>query len=122
MNSLKLNLGCWAGRPKGWINTDSSINANLQKIPIVGKRISNLFNPIGYSDTNLMYMNLNKSWKYSDDSVDIVYASHLFEHLSLSSARFFLTESLRVLKPGGVIRIVVRDLYERSGKHWMGRG
>jgi predicted SAM-dependent methyltransferase len=109
---MKLNLGCGSVRPQGWINTDSSLNANLQKIPVVGKMITKRFNDVVYDDSNMIYMNLNKRWKYADNSVDIVYASHLFEHLSLKSADLFLKESFRCLKPGGVIRIVVPDLYK----------
>jgi len=90
MTQIKLNLGCGSVRPVGWINTDSSLNVNIQKIPVIGKRVSKLFNPIEYSDTNVHYMNLNKPWKYRDNSVDIVYASHLFEHLTLKSAILLL--------------------------------
>src|SRR3954469_7191145 len=114
---MKLNLGCGAVRPKGWINTDSSLNANLQKIPVVGKLITKQFNDVVYEDSNFIYMNLNRRWKYPDNSVDVVYASHLFEHLSLKSADLFLKESYRCLKPGGVIRIVVPDLYKISKKY-----
>jgi ubiquinone/menaquinone biosynthesis C-methylase UbiE len=58
-------------------------------------------------------MNLNKRWSsYADNTVDVVYASHLFEHLTLPAADLFLKESYRALKPGGVIRLVVPDLYK----------
>ena len=117
MNKIKLNLGCGSVRPDGWINTDSSLNANIQKIPVIGKRITRLFNPIEYSGNNVHYMNLNKPWRYKNNSIDVVYASHLFEHLTLKSGSLFLQESLRCLKPGGVIRIVVPDLYKISKKY-----
>jgi hypothetical protein len=112
MTGIKLNLGCGSVRPQGWINTDSSLNANLQKIPFIGKIITRPFNKVVYEGGHMVYMNLNKRWKYADNTVDIVYASHLFEHLSLTSAKLFLTESYRCLKPGGVIRLVVPDLYK----------
>jgi ubiquinone/menaquinone biosynthesis C-methylase UbiE len=57
-------------------------------------------------------MNLNKRWRYSEGSVDVVYASHLFEHLNLRSASLFLKESYRCLKKGGVIRLVIPDLHK----------
>ncbi|MEO5891103.1 MAG: methyltransferase domain-containing protein [Ferruginibacter sp.] len=117
MTSIKLNLGCGSVRPESWINTDSSLNANLQKIPLIGKIITRPFNKVVYEGGNMVYMNLNKRWKYSDNTVDIVYASHLFEHLSLSAARLFLAESYRCLKPGGVIRLVVPDLYKICKKY-----
>jgi len=114
---LKLNLGCGSIRPGGWINTDGSWNANIQRIPVIGKVISRIFHTVSYDNDNLTYMNLNKRWNYSDNSVDIVYASHLFEHLSLGSADLFLSEAYRSLKPGGVIRLVVPDLYKICKKY-----
>lgn len=112
MQSLKLNLGCGAVRPQGWINTDSSLNANLQRIPLMKPIVTKVFKTVSYDSTNFKYMNLNKSWNYASNSVDVVYASHLFEHLTLKSGDLMLKESFRTLKPGGVIRIVVPDLYK----------
>jgi predicted SAM-dependent methyltransferase len=112
MSNIKLNLGCGAVRPKGWLNTDSSLNANLQRIPLVGTIVPKLLHTVSYDNSDVIYMNLNKKWPYKSDSVDIVYASHLFEHLTLVSAELFLNESYRCLKPGGIIRIVVPDLYK----------
>jgi predicted SAM-dependent methyltransferase len=117
MADIKLNLGCGAVRPRGWINTDSSLNANIQKIPFVGKIITRPFNKVVYDGGDMVYMNLNKPWKYANDSVDVVYASHLFEHLTISSANLFLSESYRCLKPGGVIRLAVPDLYKICKKY-----
>ena len=115
---VKLNLGCGSVRPEGWINTDSSLNANLQRIPVVGKMFHRLFKTVEYNSSNMVYMNLNRRWsKYPDNSVDIVYASHLFEHLTIHSANLFLKESYRCLKPGGVIRLVVPDLFKISKKY-----
>ena len=115
--SVKLNLGCGSVRPFGWVNTDSSMNAHLQRVPLIGKALSKLLGKVAYDSNNLVYMNLNKKWSYADNSVDIVYASHLFEHLSLQSATLFLKEAYRCLKPGGVIRIVVPDLYKIALKY-----
>jgi predicted SAM-dependent methyltransferase len=113
----KLNLGCGSLRPIGWINTDSSLNANVQRIPVFGKLLAKTFSSVSYQSNNLTYMNLNKKWDFTDCSVDVVYASHLFEHLSLKSADLFLKESYRTLKPGGIIRIVVPDLYQIAKKY-----
>lgn len=114
---IRLNLGCGNVRPAGWVNTDSSWNANLQRIPVVGTVVNKLFSTVAYDTSNLKYMNLNKRWKYAPDSVDIVYASHLFEHLTLKSTDLFLREAYRTLKPGGVIRIVVPDLYKIAKRY-----
>ncbi len=113
---MKLNLGCGAVRPKGWINVDSSLNAYLQKLP-GGKQLAKAMGMVTYDSDNVTYMNLNKPWKFNNNSADVVYASHLFEHLSLKSADLFMKESFRVLKPGGAIRIVVPDLYQICRKY-----
>ena len=46
----------------------------------------------------------------SSNSVDCIYHSHLLEHLDQEQAEFLSKECLRVLKPGGIIRIAVPDL------------
>lgn len=119
MNSrVLLNVGCGAVRPPKWINTDSSINALIQKIPIGGKFFAKkLIKSSVYESDNVKYMNLNKYWRFEDQSVDVVYASHIFEHLSEKAKKIFLVESFRVLKSGGVLRIVVPDLYKVSKKY-----
>lgn len=116
-NKILLNLGCGSVRPVGWINTDSSLNAHIQRIPIIGKSLGKLLHNVEYDSDNVVYMNLNKRWRYRTGNVDIVYASHLFEHLTLKSASLFLSEAYRCLRPGGVIRIVVPDLYQICKKY-----
>lgn len=115
---IKLNLGCGSTRPEGWINTDSSLNAQLQKTGTLGRFITkNFFKSVSYTTHNVRYMNLNKNWKFKDNSIDVVYASHLFEHLSLFAADIFLREAFRCLKPDAPIRIVVPDLFKISKKY-----
>jgi predicted SAM-dependent methyltransferase len=56
-----------------------------------------------------------------DNSADVVYASHMLEHLDRAEAQRFLDESKRVLAGGGVLRLAVPDLkmiiakYQQSG-------
>lgn len=115
---IKLNIGCGAVRPSGWINADSSLNAHLQRIPVVGKAVNKIFKTVEYNNSNVVYMNVNKQWsEYQDNSVDVVYSSHMFEHLSLKTADLYLKESFRCLKPGGTIRVVVPDLYKICKKY-----
>lgn len=111
MTKIKLNLGCGQVRPIDWINTDSSMNAFIQRLPL-GTDISKVLGGKTYEDHNVIYMNLNKRWsRFSAESIDIVYASHLFEHLSIRSTDIFLSESFRALKTGGTIRLVMPDMF-----------
>ncbi len=115
MEVKKLNLGCGSIRPEGWDNNDSSLNAFfLQKYKLLKFLIQKIFNLKGYDSTNVKYMNLNKKWIYNSNSVEVVYASHLFEHLNKNSAKLFLTEAHRVLKINGRLRLVGPDLLQHT--------
>lgn len=59
---------------------------------------------------NIMVHDLAKGIPFDSGSVDVVYHSHLLEHLDRDVARQFLLEVKRVLAPGGIHRIVVPDL------------
>lgn len=45
-----------------------------------------------------------------DNQYDLVYHSHVLEHLTPSDGQRLIRECARVLKPGGILRIVVPDL------------
>jgi predicted SAM-dependent methyltransferase len=47
---------------------------------------------------------------FADDVFDGVYHSNVLEHIEHCRAPSFLRECLRVLKPGGVLRVVVPDM------------
>jgi hypothetical protein len=57
---IKLNLGCGAIRPEGRINIDSSLNAQIQRIPLFGKMLCKIFKSTSYNSNNVVYQNLNK--------------------------------------------------------------
>lgn len=65
----------------------------------------------------VMAHDLRRGIPFPDRSVDVVYHSHLFEHLDRSVAPAFQREVLRVLKPGGIQRIVVPDLEQLSREY-----
>lgn len=52
-----------------------------------------------------------------DNSVDLIYTSHFIEHIPYDQVNKFLSECRRILKPGGVIRIVTPDLVEMSREY-----
>ncbi|MBS0517124.1 MAG: methyltransferase domain-containing protein [Proteobacteria bacterium] len=53
---------------------------------------------------------ITKPIPIGDGQVGGVYTEHCLEHIPLDGTRLFLSECLRMLMPGGTIRIVVPDL------------
>lgn len=107
---MKLNLGCGSQTPEGWTNVDYALGARLLRLPLlsaVNSRLK-LFNT-GWSSAIVIH-DLRKRFPWDSDTADAVYSSHTLEHLSREEGRFFLQECRRVLKPGGIARIVVPDL------------
>lgn len=107
---ILLNVGCGAVRPAGWVNCDCSLNSVAQSLLVLRYFARKFIKSTIYEQHNVVYMNLNRPWRFSEGTVDVVYASHVFEHLSTGSAQHFLAESRRTLRVGGALRIVVPDL------------
>ncbi len=47
-----------------------------------------------------------------DSSIEFIYTSHLVEHLKIEDFYFFIKDCYRLLKEGGILRIVTPDLKE----------
>lgn len=87
-NNLKmLNLGCGQRYHEDWINIDFTS-----------------------SSPNVIAHNLLYGIPFADNYFDVVYHSHVLEHFPKSLAQNFINECFRVLKSGGIIRVVVPDL------------
>lgn len=116
---LLINLGCGLNSPRNWLNCDSSLHAQLAKHPFVHSIVKrfDLLNKSSQWSANVEYINLNRPLPWATDTVDVVYSSHVLEHLKKSSAVLLLKESLRVLKPGGTLRIVVPDMFYHAKKY-----
>jgi predicted SAM-dependent methyltransferase len=95
-NLVKLNLGSYKDMfYYGWLNCDILDLAEFAQSQ-------------AYC---FMQMDVTKTpWPLRDGEVDLIFSSHLIEHLTRDEGRLFLNECHRVMKPGGVIRISVPDL------------
>ena len=105
-----LNLGCGSRVVANWTNIDYALGARIAKLPLFAAvnrrfRIFQLdWNPA------IEIHDLRNPLPYPDDSVDIIYTSHTLEHFTKADGRFIILECRRVLKPAGLLRIVVPDL------------
>jgi predicted SAM-dependent methyltransferase len=64
----------------------------------------------GTNNTFMLNHDLRNGVPAADNSLDLAYHSHMLEHLTYQDGIIFLKECLRVLKPGGTMRILVPDL------------
>jgi len=107
---MKLNLGCGAVTPEGWVNVDYAVGASMAKLPFFGV-INRRLGIINLDwNRDIVVHDLRTRFPWDDESVDIIYTSHTLEHLSREEGIFFLSECRRVIRPQGLIRIVVPDL------------
>jgi len=62
--------------------------------------------PNGWISIPEVKQDITTRLKYADNSIDAIFTEHVIEHISLKHAIFFMQESCRVLKPGGIFRVV----------------
>lgn len=82
-----LNIGCGTKFHKDWVNIDM-----VSDSPYV------------------MQYNLLTGLPFEDEKFDAIYHSQVLEHFPKEKALDFIRECYRVLKPSGIIRVVVPDL------------
>jgi SAM-dependent methyltransferase len=90
-----LNLGCGTRFHPDWTNID-----------------------VAAESSQVQLHDVRDGLPFPDHTFDVVYHSHLLEHLPKARAMPFCRECYRVLKNGGIIRVVVPDL-ERIAKLYL---
>ena len=83
-----MNFGCgWEQKFPGWINVDLKVEAAPDVIA-----------------------NLGRGLPFASACADFIYTESFIEELSLAQGRNFLRECRRIIKPGGVMRLLTADL------------
>jgi predicted SAM-dependent methyltransferase len=112
---MRLNLGCGPNAPANWVNVDGSWNAWVSSHVYLRKTLKafgviNKNNQGAEWNVRPLVHDLTRPLPFKENSVSVIYGAHVLEHLYLEDAQRLLGECLRVLRPGGVIRLVVPDL------------
>jgi len=116
--TVRLNIGCGDAPTPGWINYDNSPAVRLARWPLL-TRLLRFVGVVDDGNVEFIARCRQLGIRYADGagriphaagSVDVVYSSHMIEHLDRHEAWLFLVECLRVLKPGGVLRLAVPNL------------
>lgn len=105
---LYVQYGCGQAAPAGWHNFDSSMRLRIERIPVIGSLIP--AGDFGRFPSGVRYGDIVKGLPLGPGSASLLYCSHVLEHLSLADFRTALRNSRRVLKTGGIFRLVMPDL------------
>lgn len=111
---LCLNIGCGpSGLKKGWLNYDWGILPFLSKFKRMRRLIVGLGLLSGEYQVNwppIKLVDIRRRFPLKDGTVQFIYCSHILEHFDRWQALKILKECRRVLRKGGVIRIVIPDI------------
>jgi SAM-dependent methyltransferase len=121
----RVNVGSGLVVAPGWLNLDVGVAGLAAGLPPLLQRV--LFHMLPSSSairrdmnahefsailrrSRFLHHDARRGLPFCDGSVSFLYTSHFVEHLYLSVARRFFREAMRVLEPGGVLRVCVPDL------------
>jgi len=125
----RINIGCGQTPIQGWRNFDNSFSLRLSKIPLLPEFLHKIYflESAQYqfirfcSDNNIEYGNVLGGLPVQNQSVEVLYSSHMLFLLDRDEADKFCKEAFRVLCRGGIIRLAVPDIkklidrYNESG-------
>lgn len=114
----RINVGCGQTPTRGWRNFDNSASVRLASIPFVPDLLLRLgilerrqYQFIRFLRENRVeFGDATRGLPVRDSSVDVLYSSHMLEHLDRIEVTGFLREAARILRPGGILRVAVPDI------------
>ncbi len=112
---MKLNIGCGpSGQIGGFVNIDNSKAVVMVRFPLLKKVLYKLgiISKQKYEANwkGVRWMDASRRLPFRTESVSKIYTSHFLEHLPFKKGKTVLAECYRVLKKGGVMRLVLPDL------------
>lgn len=118
----RLHLGCGLNAPEDWLNVDGSAQVWFAQHPrlkrlLVSMRVYPASQAAIPWPANVLRLDLRKPLPFSTGRFEAVYSSHTFEHLYRAQAEALALECFRVLKPGGVCRLVLPDLQAAARRY-----
>lgn len=119
--TLQINVGCGRTPTVGWLNLDNSFTVRLARFPSCLRALyylklaskDSLISAPVIIQRNIAWADATTRLPLADESVTVVYSSHMLEHLDREGALRFLAEARRVLVHDGIIRLAVPDLRRR---------
>jgi SAM-dependent methyltransferase len=108
-DSCVLDLGCGYGDFIKGIKANSKFAIDLNQ---------NLFS--NFSDSNVKFtaQSILEQFPYSEHTVDVVFASNLFEHFNDEELEVILSNIKRVLKPKGKLILLQPNIFYAYKEYW----
>lgn len=85
-SGLCLNLGCGPNAMPGWVNLDAARGEGIDVV-----------------------WDLRRGLPFADESCTAIFGEHVIEHMPKEAAESMARECLRVLQPGGILRLSTPD-------------
>jgi len=122
----RINIGCGATPTPEWSNFDNSLTVRLAGLPGLIETLA----WTGLASTeavnfarvarasHIRYADAARRIPLPDESAEVVYSSHMIEHLDPKrEVPKFLSEVRRILLPGGLLRIAIPDLLRQARRY-----
>ena len=114
-HGLYIQYGCGLCAPESWMNFDASPRLKLERL--IGarkllKRTTGLVFPVNAKPGNIV-----TGLPVPDECATAVFCSHVLEHLPRADVALALQNTFRMLRPGGLFRLVVPDLQWRAARY-----
>lgn len=119
---VKLNIGCGLAPAHGYVNLDNSPSLSVQNnlpLRICTGVIEQLLRRRLYTrfPKGVKRQDVTQGLPYGNETVSVVYSSHMLEHLPRQQAEEFLRDVYRVLTPGGILRLALPDLESKAREY-----
>jgi predicted SAM-dependent methyltransferase len=106
--AVYVQYGCGLSAPAGWLNYDASPRLKLERAPIIGALVRSSVGAL-FPNTAICG-NIVEGLSVADGSASGVYCSHVLEHIPRDDLPAALRNTLKILAPGGMFRMIVPDL------------
>lgn len=103
-----LNLGCGNVAADGWLNIDASPYLRLSRIPGLAGWAARAAG--GFDLKRVSIGNIVRGLDVKEGTADLVFASHVLEHLARPDFHKALNNIHTYTRVGGLVRIIVPDL------------